>query len=56
MNAVFQKEGAMPAETRDKILAMEKAGLYEKGKDYEKNRYSEDYNACLMWLQVAGCE
>ena len=44
MNAVFRKElGAMPAETRDKILAMEKAGLYGKGKDYEKNRYPEDY-------------
>ena len=33
----------MPAETRDKILAMEKAGLYGKGKDYERNRYPDEY-------------
>lgn len=34
---------AMPPETREKILALEKPGLYGKGKDYEKNRYPEDY-------------
>jgi hypothetical protein len=33
----------MPPETRHKILALEKAGLYGKGKDYEKNRYPETY-------------
>lgn len=44
MNAVFQKElEAMPPETRHKILALEKAGLYGRGKDYEKNRYPEAY-------------
>ena len=44
MNAVFQEQlAAMPAERRHNILALEKAGLYGKGKDYEKNRYPEDY-------------
>ena len=33
----------MPPETRHKILALEKAGLYGRGKDYEKNRYPEAY-------------
>jgi proline iminopeptidase len=49
MNAVFQKElAAMPAETRHKILTLEKVGLYGKGKDYEKNRYPEAYMK-LAW-------
>jgi proline-specific peptidase len=44
MNAVFQQElEAMPPETRDKILALEKAGLYGKGENYENNRYPEAY-------------
>ncbi len=44
MNAVFQKQlAAMPAATRDKILEFEKAGLFGKGKDFEKNRYPTDY-------------
>jgi proline iminopeptidase len=44
MNAVFQKElSAMPAEMRDRIQALEKAGLFGQGKDYEKNRYPEPY-------------
>jgi proline iminopeptidase len=49
MNAVFQKELAvMPAETRHKILTLEKVGLYGKGKDYERNRYPEAYMK-LAW-------
>lgn len=44
MNAVFQKQlTAMPGATRDKILEFEKAGLFGKGKDFEKNRYPTDY-------------
>jgi proline iminopeptidase len=44
MNAVFQKElQVMSPETRHKILALEKTGLYGKGKDYEKSRYPEAY-------------
>ena len=44
MNAVFQKQlAAMPAATRDKILEFEKAGLFGKGKDFEKNRYPSEY-------------
>jgi proline-specific peptidase len=44
MNAVFQQElEAMSLETRHKILALEKAGLYGKGEQYEKNRYPEAY-------------
>jgi len=44
MNSVFQKElQSMTPETRDKIAALEKAGLYGKGKEYERNRYPEDY-------------
>ncbi len=44
MNAVFQKElQAMRPETREKILALEKAGLYGKGREYERNRYPDDY-------------
>ncbi|HLY18384.1 MAG TPA: proline iminopeptidase-family hydrolase [Bryobacteraceae bacterium] len=30
-------------ELRDRIQSLEKAGLYGKGKDYEKNRYPNDY-------------
>lgn len=33
----------MPAELRERIDGMEKAGLFGHGKDYEKNRYTEDY-------------
>jgi hypothetical protein len=33
----------MSLETRHKILALEKAGLYGKGEQYEKNRYPEAY-------------
>lgn len=44
MNAVFQKQlAAMPAATREKIQELEKAGLFGKGKDFEKNRYPADY-------------
>ncbi len=49
MNAVFQKQlAAMPGETRRKIQALEKGGLYGKGKDYEKGRYPEAYMK-LAW-------
>jgi proline iminopeptidase len=49
MNAIFQKQlAAMPAATRDKIRELEKAGLFGKGKDFEKNRYPNDYMQ-LAW-------
>ena len=44
MNAVFQKQlAAMPPELRGRILTLEKAGLFGHGKDFEKNRYPNDY-------------
>ncbi len=44
MNAVFVRmKQNMPAELRDRIDRLEKAGLFGHGKDYEKNRYSSDY-------------
>ena len=38
----------MPADERDKLNALEQAGLFGKGKDWEKNRYPDDY-AKLAW-------
>jgi proline iminopeptidase len=44
MNEVFQRMLAnMTPGLRDRILSLEKAGLFGKGKDYEKNRYPNDY-------------
>jgi proline iminopeptidase len=44
INEVFQRmKQTMPAELRDRIDAAEKRGLYGRGKDYEKNRYTNDY-------------
>jgi pimeloyl-ACP methyl ester carboxylesterase len=44
MNEVFRRMLAdMTPELRDRILSLEKAGLYGKGKDYEKNRYPNEY-------------
>jgi proline iminopeptidase len=44
MNGVLRKILAdMSPELRDRILSLEKAGLFGKGKDYEKNRYPNDY-------------
>ncbi len=44
MNAVFQRMLAnMTPELRERIQSLEKAGLYGKGKDYEKNRYTGEY-------------
>jgi len=44
MNRVLQKELAgMDPETREKILAMEKDGLFGKGKPWENGRYPADY-------------
>jgi len=44
MNEVFQKQlAAMPSAERDRIRNLEKDGLFGKGKDYEKNRYPNDY-------------
>ncbi len=44
MNEVLRKILAdMSPELRDRILSLEKAGLFGKGKDYEKNRYPNDY-------------
>src|ERR1022692_3772253 len=44
MNEVFRRMLAdMTPELRGRILTLEKAGLFGKGKDYEKNRYPNDY-------------
>jgi proline iminopeptidase len=44
LNDVFQQMLAkMTPELRGRIQKMEKAGLYGHGKDYEKNRYTNDY-------------
>jgi len=44
MNQVFERQlAAMPPELRDRILKLEKSGLFGQGKDYEKNRYPNDY-------------
>lgn len=44
MNGNFARQKQkMPAELRERLDKLEAAGLYEKGKDYEKNRYSSDY-------------
>jgi len=44
MNEVFHRMLAgMAPELRERIFSLEKAGLFGKGKDYEKNRYSSDY-------------
>jgi proline iminopeptidase len=44
MNQVFQKElAAMPADLRERIQKNEAAGLFDHGKGYQKNRYTDDY-------------
>jgi len=44
INDVFVKmKENMPAELRDRINRMESEGLFGHGKDYEKNRYANDY-------------
>jgi proline iminopeptidase len=44
MNEIFRGMLAgMAPELRDRIQSLEKAGLFGKGKDYEKNRYPNDY-------------
>ena len=44
LNAFFvTMKQRMPEELRNRIDAMEKAGLYGQGKDFHKNRYTEDY-------------
>jgi proline iminopeptidase len=44
MNQVFVKmKEKMSPELRARIDALEKAGLFGHGKDYEKNRYTNDY-------------
>jgi proline iminopeptidase len=44
MNEVFVKmKEKMPAELRGRIDKLEKEGLYGHGKEYEKNRYTNDY-------------
>jgi proline iminopeptidase len=44
LNEVFRKQlAAMPAELRERIEKLEAAGLFGHGKDYEKNRYTNDY-------------
>jgi proline iminopeptidase len=44
MNEVFNRmKEKMAPELRQRIEKMEKEGLYGHGKDYEKNRYTDDY-------------
>ena len=44
MNKVFDRmKEKMPKELRDRIDKAEKEGLFGHGKDYEKNRYTNDY-------------
>ncbi len=44
LNDVFRvMKQAMSPDLRGRIDEMEKAGLYGHGKDYEKNRYTDDY-------------
>lgn len=44
MNEVFRKmKAAMAPELRERIDKLEAAGLFDKGKDYEKGRYPGDY-------------
>ena len=44
MNEVFRRMmAAMDPELRNRIESLEKAGLYGRGKVYERNRYSNDY-------------
>jgi proline iminopeptidase len=44
LNEVFLRmKEEMPAELRERIDKMEKENLYGHGKDYEKNRYTNDY-------------
>jgi proline iminopeptidase len=44
MNEVFRRMMAeMNPELRNRIESLEKAGLYGRGKVYERNRYSNDY-------------
>ena len=38
----------MPADERARLIELEQAGLFGKGKDWEKNRYPDDY-AKLAW-------
>jgi proline iminopeptidase len=49
MNKVLAEEKrSMPPEALARLEALEKAGLFGKGKDWEKGRYPEDY-AKLAW-------
>jgi proline iminopeptidase len=44
LNKVFvQMKEKMPAELRDRINRMEAEGLFGHGRDYEKNRYTNEY-------------
>lgn len=44
LNEVFVKmKQNMPAELRERIDKMEKEGLFGRGKDYRKGRYTDDY-------------
>lgn len=44
MNEVFRRmEEKMPTELRTRIQHLESAGLYGHGKDYQKNRYTDEY-------------
>lgn len=49
LNAALGKmKAAMPAKDRDRLEALESAGLYDKGETWERGRYPEEY-AKLAW-------
>ena len=49
MNEVLAREKqAMPSPEREKLDALEKQGLFDKGKPWEKRRYQNEY-ATLAW-------
>lgn len=49
LNEVLAREKqSMPSAAREKLEALEQAGLFGNGKDWEKNRYPEEY-AKLAW-------
>ena len=49
MNEVLAREKqAMPSPQREKLQEIENQGLFGKGKDWEKNRYTNEY-ATLAW-------
>ena len=47
-DALAKMKAAMPADDREKLDSLEKAGLFGKGQPYERGRYPDEY-AKLAW-------